>query len=219
MLMKRPINLLMDYDNIIFDLGGVILNIDYNLTVREFSKLFSCDANIFYNKNNQLKFFSLLETGKMSAQSFRDELRNMAASTTSERFSDEQLDYAWNCMLLNYPIERLELLLKIKKLRRIFLLSNINEIHEKECLDRLNKLTSNSSFDPYFEKVYLSHRVGLRKPHKEIFELVLKENNLNPLKTVFIDDSIQHVEGARNYGIDAIHLTTSIMDYFPSEHY
>lgn len=179
-------------NNIIFDLGGVILNLDYQETVRAFKKIIpNLDDSTFYGKENQLEFFSLYETGKITTQDFLARFN----SQYNSQLSLEEFKKAWNAMLFDIPKSRLNLLSSLKP-KRLFLLSNINEIHE----DAVGDLT------PYFEKVYYSHRIGLRKPNPEIFKLVLKENNLDLHDTLFIDDSEQHIRGAQSIGLQSIHL-------------
>lgn len=180
--------------NIIFDLGGVILNLDYNETVKAFQKIIPhLDESTFYGKEKQLEFFSLYEVGKIDTQEFFKRFKAHYQSEVSlEDFKD-----AWNAMLFDIPESRFKLLKDLKASgKRIFLLSNINEIHEEAVGD----LTA------YFEKVYYSHRIGLRKPNPEIFQFVLNQNNLPLQDTLFIDDSEQHVRGASSIGLKAIHL-------------
>lgn len=178
--------------NIIFDLGGVILNLDYQETVRAFKKKIpDLDDSTFYGKEHQLDFFSLYEIGKITTNDFL----NRFNSHYQSQFSLEEFKKAWNAMLFDIPESRLNLIKSLKS-KRLFLLSNINEIHEEAVGD----------LTPYFERVYFSHRIGLRKPNPEIFKLVLKENNLDIHDTLFIDDSEQHIRGAQSIGLKSIHL-------------
>lgn len=194
---------LTNIKNIIFDLGGVIFNIDYNLTVEEFKKLNLKNYDKLFTKTEQSQLFSLLETGKISPEDFRTEIKKLS----DNEITDEQIDFAWNAMLLNLPPERLDLLEKIKNNYRIFILSNANLIHIIEFSNILKKSLGIDGLSHIFEKVYFSHEVGMRKPNSEIFEFVLSENNLKAHETLFIDDSPQHVESAKKLGINAYHLT------------
>jgi putative hydrolase of the HAD superfamily len=108
-------------------------------------------------------------------------------------------------MILDFPKKRLELLDQLNSKYRVFLLSNTNDIH-LQAVNRSLANTTDRKLDTYFEKVYLSHEVKLRKPHKEIFELVCNEQNLNPVTTLFIDDTIGHINGANSIGLQGIHL-------------
>ena len=200
------------YKNIIFDLGGVILNIDYNLTANAFKKLGIENYNDLYTQFNQISLFDDLEIGKISPNFFRTKIKELCKIN----ISDTEIDNAWNAMLLDFPKERLDLLNKLKNKYRLFLLSNTNEIHLIDYQNQLQEKFNINNLGEFFEKEYYSHIVGLRKPNKEIFEMVLNENKLNASETLFIDDSIQHIEGAKLVGINTYHLTKgeSIIDLF-----
>lgn len=188
------------FDNIIFDLGGVILTLDYQKTIDEFSNLISADFKESYSQYQQLSFFDKYERGEITSEQFRNEIRT-AFNITS---SDQEIDFAWNAMLGIIPNERIELLIKLKKEKRTFLLSNTNEIHLKE-FNRIIKSNNNiNGLSSLFEKDYYSHLVGMRKPERRIFDFVLNQNNLKAEETLFIDDSIQHITGARIVGINSI---------------
>ncbi|MDX5421591.1 MAG: HAD family phosphatase [Hymenobacteraceae bacterium] len=193
---------LANVKNIIFDLGGVIINIDYGKSIKELQKLCDGKCDIEFSQREQSELFDLYETGTSSSEEFRDSLRK----TYSIEASDEEIDEAWNAMLLDIPQERIDLLLELGKKYRIFLLSNTNAIH----LKRFNEIVAHSftipSLDSLFEQSYYSHLVGKRKPDAEIFEQILTENDLNKAETLFIDDSIQHIKSADKLGIQTLHL-------------
>jgi putative hydrolase of the HAD superfamily len=109
-------------------------------------------------------------------------------------------------MLLDFPPQRLDVLEKVKPHYRTFLLSNTNAIHIEEYNKVLHKTFGVDNLSVYFDKEYYSHLIHMRKPDAEAFEIILRENNLNPSETLFIDDTQQHVEGARKLGILAHHL-------------
>jgi putative hydrolase of the HAD superfamily len=120
--------------------------------------------------------------------------------------TEEQIWKAWNAMLLDFPKRRLQILEQLRLHHDLFLLSNTNEEHEEAFNNILKNAYGIPNIGVFFDRVYLSHRVGLRKPMKEIFEMVLKENSLQLEHTLFIDDSPQHVAAARQLGIQTIHL-------------
>ncbi|MBA3705571.1 MAG: HAD family phosphatase [Bacteroidetes bacterium] len=186
-----------NYKNIIFDLGGVIINIDYSLVVKAFADLGILNFDELYSQAHQNNLFDNLEKGKISAAEFRKEIRRCC----NKNLTDEQIDHAWNAILLDIPAARLKLLQQLKKTHRTFLLSNTNEIHMVAIDKYLQQTYGVPDLSGYFEKKYLSYEVGMRKPDAEIFELVLAENNLNPSETLFIEDSIQHIEAAKRLGI------------------
>lgn len=186
-----------NYKNIIFDLGGVILNIDYILTEKAFSKIGISDFKTMFSQAQQTHLFDKYEKGFISSDDFRTELKKYLL----EKTSNGNIDTAWNAMLLDLPKERIEFLKKTKLTHRTFLLSNTNDIHIEEINSYLNKEFKLSDLSSLFEKMYLSYKIGMRKPDAEIFEFVLGENNLKPNETLFIDDSIQHIEAAKKLGI------------------
>lgn len=201
------------YKNIIFDFGGVIINIDYNLTAKAFQQLGLDNFGELFSKAKQSDLFDLYEKGRITSDEFRTRLKQFLNADLDAA----QIDRAWNAMLLDLPQERLNLLQKLKNTHRTFLLSNTNEIHINTIWDSLKNNMGIDDFTAYFEKTYLSYCVQMRKPDAEIFELVLTENNLEPGETLFIDDSPQHIEAAKKLGIQTYWLDVnaeSILDLF-----
>jgi putative hydrolase of the HAD superfamily len=198
--------------NIIFDFGGVILNIDYKLTENAFARLGLTDFAGIYSQATQKELFDVFEKGLITPADFRKEVKKYIKQKTS----DAQIDEAWNAMLLDLPEERVTLLDKLKKTHRIFLLSNTNEIHFTAFSSYIKNKFKRDVFSEVFEKYYVSHKVNMRKPDAEIFELVVRENDLRKEETLFIDDSIQHIEGARKAGLNALFLEKgkTILDLF-----
>jgi HAD superfamily hydrolase (TIGR01509 family) len=191
-----------NYKNIIFDLGGVILNLDFTRTEKAFAELGLTDFDSIYSKSKQQAVFDVFEKGEMSASQFRNEMRKYL----NENISDKQIDTAWNAMLLDLPKARLNLLAKLKKDHSLFLLSNTNEIHYNSFTSYFAKEHQMKDLSHIFIKEYFSHQIGKRKPDAEIFEYVLNENALDPTQTLFIDDSIQHIEGAKKCGVNGLWL-------------
>ena len=198
--------------NIIFDLGGVILNIDFQKTVEAFRKLGIADIDKMYSGYAQYDFFDAFDKGLISPLQFRDKVRTYIPKSVT----NEEIDEAWNKMLLDFPAERINLLLNLKKTYRTFLLSNTNAIHYPVYNKQLHETFGIDSLSDLFEKAYYSFQVGLRKPDIEIFELVLKENNLVPEETLFIDDAPQNIKIAKYIGIKAVLLQPSetLIDLF-----
>lgn len=197
--------------HIIFDLGGVILNIDYKKTERAFIDLGLADFPQLYSQLQQTHLFDHYETGAISSATFISQLKSYLPSA-----SDEAIITAWNAMLLDLPIERLRLLQQLQLYYDIYLLSNTNELHELAFNQQVKQLVGYDNFAPFFNKIYLSHQIKHRKPNSEAFEIILNENKLTPAQTLFIDDSPQHIEGAKALGIQTIHLQApkTILDIF-----
>ncbi len=185
---------------IIFDLGGVIFNIDYQKTIEEFNKLGVSDSKYLYSKNTQSKLFDDLETGHISNYEFLKELQKK-----SNNANLDQIKKAWNAMLLDLPVERLIALKKVKKKYNIFLLSNTNEIHIHKIKELIGEKTF-SEFYNLFDKIYFSYKIKKRKPNFEAFQLIIFENKLIADEVLFIDDSIQHIKSAKKLNIETLHL-------------
>lgn len=179
-----------------------------NATRKAFMELGISDFDTLYSQARQSGIFDDLDKGKISAGTFRDAMRRHIPHTVS----DEQIDAAWDAMLLDVPKDRLVLLEQLKQHYRTFLLSNTNVIHVKNFSAALLRNYGSPDFSPYFEKCYYSCDIGLRKPDAEIFLHVLNENGLQANETVFIDDSVQHVEGAKRVGISAYLLKDISVD-------
>ncbi|SMF61917.1 HAD family hydrolase [Pseudobacteriovorax antillogorgiicola] len=199
-----------NYKNIIFDFGGVLLEIDYRKTEDAFCELMGDGSHAGFSQASQSDLFNLIEVGAISNDAFRQGLRDLFQKSD---VSDRELDLAWNALLGTIPRDWFEHVKAVGETRRIFLLSNTNAIHLDEVYREMERsLGSVEAFESAFEKVYYSHRLGLRKPHREIFETVIQENQLDPKDTLFIDDSIQHIQGAKELGLGTHHLTGLITD-------
>jgi FMN phosphatase YigB (HAD superfamily) len=185
--------------NIIFDLGGVIINLDIPKTIGEFNKLTDRSFEAIYTQLQQTPLFDEFDKGRITEELFFEEIKRLLQSPVS----NEQLRAAWNAMLLDFPLHRLELLKTLGTKYRLFLLSNTNETHVTEFEKQLYLTRGYKNLEPFFEKVYYSCRMNMRKPDTEIFEFVLTENNLKAEETLFIDDSPQHIEGALKTGVKA----------------
>jgi putative hydrolase of the HAD superfamily len=205
---------LQHINTVIFDLGGVILNLDYNITIQAFKNLGILNVETLFSQKEQIEIFNQLETGSISESDFRNKIR----SFSPQNITDQEIDYAWNQMLLDLPIERHRLIQKVSRDKRIFLLSNTNSIHMKWFKEYTNKLLGENTFFTTFEVAYLSHEIKMRKPHSQIFEYVISQNDLSPENTLFIDDSEQHILGAKKTGLQTYWLQPheNILDLFSS---
>lgn len=191
-----------DIDTILFDFGGVLINIDYHRTIDAFRALGLEDFEERYSQASQSSLFNDFETGKISAQRFVNELLHFLPAGTSPN----RVVQAWNAMILDVPIASVELLQSLQGKYRLFLLSNTNEIHIPKALSEWNKMTPINFYD-CFEHVYLSHEMGMRKPNEEIFRFVCEQQSIHPQHALFIDDSPQHLIGAQQAGLNTYHLT------------
>ncbi len=185
--------------NLIFDLGGVIMNLDVPKTIQEFETLgiknIVNDTGHHYTES----IFYDFEIGKISEHEFLGKLKGLSCSQPSI----DEIRVAWNAMILDIPREKIDLIIDLKKNYKIFLLSNTNSIHQKKFLTECND-GNNFSFNDLFQKAYYSHEIGIRKPDIESFEFVLSDSNLNPSETLFLDDSLQNIESAKSIGIGGL---------------
>lgn len=188
--------------NVIFDLGGVIINLDPARTRNAFTQLGLKNFDALYSFAQQSGVFDLFDKGFLSNADFRNEMRKHISSEVT----DAQIDTAWNAMLLDVPSEKIELLRHMKSRYRTFLLSNTNRIHVECFSAELARVHGSKDFSPWMERCYYSCEIGMRKPDEEIFRFVLNENNLVPEETLFIDDSPQHISGANTCGIRTLHF-------------
>ena len=200
-------------NNVIFDLGGVILDLDFEASYREFSRLSGLNPEEVITRTRGLMFFEDYETGAISSSVFRDKINNLLEMSAT----DEEIDGAWCAMLGNMPRERLELLKKLQDVYRTFVLSNTNEIHARTFDNIVGSSLGNSAlFSEHFEKVYFSHEMNLRKPDAEIYRAVLDDLGIKPEETLFIDDTQANIQAADNLGIHTLHLTDArqLIPYF-----
>ncbi len=193
---------LKEFDAVIFDLGGVLINLDYQLTESAFVNLGCTNFNELFSQLNQTDLFDRFETGKVSSFHFVNRLLDMLPQGTNAN----QVVHAWNAMILDFPQERMNWLREIGSQQRIFLLSNTNDLHVSSVRSSLTKTVGHGDLESYFEKAYFSCDMGQRKPDEACFNMVLQENGLNPKTTLFIDDSPQHIEGAKKIGLNTFHL-------------
>jgi HAD superfamily hydrolase (TIGR01549 family) len=205
--------MILDVKNILFDLGGVILDIDYNRPVEAFKKLGAADFEEVFSQQNQAKFLDQFERGEITPAQFRKHLRPYLP----EKVTDAQIDAAWCTILGELPSQRIVQLKQLRKLGyRLFLLSNTNSIHIRAFTHYLDETYGKNLFKDLFEKVYYSSQIGLRKPTRKVFDFVMKENGIKASETLFIDDSLQHIEGAQKAGLHTHWLQEpqTINDYF-----
>jgi epoxide hydrolase-like predicted phosphatase len=187
--------------NIIFDYGNVIFLLDFQKLKDGWKSLSIEDPDRFFSHGVQDPIFDAFDRGLATAAEFRDYLRQKIGNAD---LTDEEIDAAWNSLLLGVDKGTHEVLAELNKKYRTFLLSNINQIHYEYIMDYLKKEFGFENNDHLFEKTYYSHFLGIRKPDPAIFEKVLKENGLNPEETLFIDDIQANLEPANALGINTL---------------
>lgn len=190
--------------NIIFDYGNVIFSIDFKRVQQSWNQLGIANPETFFGHKEQDEIFDKFDRGEVTPEEFRAYVREKTGNPT---LTDEQIDGAWNSILVGIAEGNHDLLLQLKDKYRTFLLSNINAIHYDYIMNYLKTDFGFDGNDHLFEKTYYSHLTGKRKPEATIFKQVLQENNLKPEETLFIDDSPQHLEAAKKLGIQTFLMT------------
>jgi len=188
--------------NIIFDLGGVFIGIDYKKTEQAFINLGVSNFNELYTQHNASSLFKDLETGKITAETFYNLFRQEANII----LTDQQIESAWNAMLGDFITGNVGWLKQIRKRYSIYLFSNTNIIHYNSFQSRYKMQTGRNSFDDHFLAAYYSHDLGLRKPEIASFKAILHQQHLVADETLFIDDTPGNIEGARLAGLETLLL-------------
>ncbi len=198
-------------NTIIFDFGDIFINLDKEAPIKLLKKLGLIEWNEELNQLN-LQF----EKGQISEENFLLGLQKIIPNA-----SIEEILYAWNAILLDFPLYRLEFLQKLTKKYRLFLLSNTDAIHI-ETFERENGVSFYSDFYQCFEKVYFSFEIGMRKPDAEIFNYVLKKHNLSAKRTLFIDDKKENTDAALSLGLQVWNLQVGkedVVDLFKKKEF
>ncbi|MBL0055162.1 MAG: HAD family phosphatase [Chitinophagaceae bacterium] len=183
--------------NIIFDLGGVLLDIDYQKTTRAFIDLGVIDFDAMFNQFHSDELFARLETGKIPESEFFERVSRTIPGTVDAG----QIETAWNAMLLDFRVDSLAFLKKAAARYQLYLLSNTNSIHLRRFQQIFTRDTGEPALDAYFRKAWYSHRIGLRKPEEEVYRFALQDAGIRAEETLFIDDSINNIEAAAGLGI------------------
>jgi glucose-1-phosphatase len=182
-------------NTIIFDFGDIFINLDKEAPINGLKKLGLTQWNEDLNQLN-LQF----EKGLISEEDFLVGFQKHLPNA-----SFDEILAAWNSILLDFPLRRLEFLQKLTKKYRLFLLSNTDSIHI-DSFERENGLSFTRDFYMCFEKVYFSFEMGMRKPDTEIFEYLIKNHELSPKRTLFIDDKKENTDAALSLGIQVWNL-------------
>lgn len=177
-------------DTIIFDFGDIFINLDKQATIDALAKL---GLNHWNENLNQLNL--QFEKGEITEENFLLGIQKHIPNA-----SIEDIASAWNAILLDFPLYRLEFLQKLSKQYRLFLLSNTDAIHIA-TFERENGASFYSDFYHCFEKVYFSFEMGMRKPDPESFNLLLANHNLSPKHTLFVDDKKENTDAAFALGL------------------
>ena len=198
-------------ENILFDLGGVLLTIDMKLTTEAFTRLGWQEASMHSISNGGYPVFENLETGKDDVVQFQNNIRKVLPG----KVSDEEIDQAWNAMLVDFPSDILKYVERLKPRFKLYLLSNTNELHVKRFTEIFHAKFG-YNFDNLFVKAYYSNEIGFRKPDSRAYTSVLNDASLRPEDTLFVDDLKLNIEAAEQLGFNVLHIEPGkLMDYLP----
>ncbi|MCF8226698.1 MAG: HAD family phosphatase [Bacteroidales bacterium] len=194
-----------NFKNILFDLGGVILDLNVNGTLESFLKLGFPKELLSYPENFYTDIFYNYETGKVSTSGFRDSIRDQF----NIQFSDDEFDDAWCTMLARVPERRTRLLKSLSADYDLYILSNTSELH----INKFSNMFLDAGGFPLseiFSGCYYSHETGNHKPDEQAFIHVLKDAGIKAEETLFLDDNIQNIKSAKGLGFNVIHITENL---------
>lgn len=197
--------------SVIFDLGGVIIDLSVDRTLEAFSRLTGASPLDIQQAYASAPFFKAYEKGEIDDEQFRNSIRKYF----SIQSTDSEIDHCWNSMLVDLPVSTLTMLENLRKHFRVFVLSNTNAIHIKYVNEIM---LQGKELDSWVYKAYYSHLLGMRKPELEIYQHVLEQNRLNPKQTIFLDDNIDNIKAANSLYIQTRHIThlQQVRDLFHS---
>jgi FMN phosphatase YigB (HAD superfamily) len=193
--------------NILFDLGGVFLDINYQLTEKAFIDLGITDFDQRFNQQFSNTLFEDLETGKIDPETFYHRFR----TETGTSLTNKAIETAWNALLLDFPAERLEWLQQVGEKYPVYLYSNTNLIHYQCFMKKFEETFAGKNFNDYFRTAYYSHELGLRKPYPASYTKIMELEKLNPAETLFIDDTLKNITGAKEAGLQTLWLQSGMV--------
>lgn len=190
------------FEALLFDLGGVLYDIDVDLTVKAFEALGLKDFDRLYNLKGQTDLFDALETGKIG----KAEFESAVLKHFPENPGPGKIAEAWQALLIGMPEENIALLKKLRQQYRLFLLSNTNIYHLELIDEQMRTEFGISELRDLFDKTYFSFEIGLRKPDLPYYEYVIRDASLRPEASLFIDDNEDNVKGAIRAGLQAVQM-------------
>lgn len=193
---------------LLLDLGGVLIDIDYLATEKAFEKLGVDDFKNRYTQFAQNELFDRFECGQISPQHFI----NLLLPYTAQGTTPNEVVAAWNAMIGAFPVEKIALLDRLSQTLPLFMLSNTNELHWFP-VEKAWKRVSQKDMASYFRTIFLSHQIGKRKPSPETFIWVCEQIGFEPKEVLFIDDSPQHIEGAKAAGLQTFYYKDAASFY------
>lgn len=197
-----PAEKLSTVKNIIFDLGNVVIDIYYDRTLEAFKKLGFSNFEQIYTFFKQTDLVTQLEIGQISGDTFCTGLRKNGL----EILTNNQIKEAWSAMIGELTVENYLYIKNLRKKFKTYLLSNTNDIHIESFSAFVERRFGKDVLPEMFDQIFYSHCVHMRKPDAEIYEHVISDAGLMPSETLFVDDLLANIEGARSTGILSYHL-------------
>jgi len=188
-----------EFINIVFDLGGVIIDIDINSTINALKQTLNLTPDIEPLKIMEMSIFRQYETGAINSSEFINRLSQLSDTTVAP----DLIINAWNAMLISIPEKRIRLIENLAQRFRLFVLSNTNALHAKKFEGMISDYENLSLL---FEKVYYSHLIGYRKPHAKAFTAVIDDSGIQPSETLFVDDLEANITMARQLHFQTLHV-------------
>ncbi len=201
-----------DVDFVIFDLGNVLIDIDYSRAMNLMKAALPAALHHRVDTCYAAEFHKAYERGEIDSPSFRNAFRDYF----EQSWSDPEVDYLWNSLLGELPAYRLDLVRRLKTKYQVGILSNTNQIHVDAVHELLQAEHGMSNFYPLFDRVFYSQEMGLSKPSAAIYQQLLLELGTTPSRVLFFDDLLANVEGAAGLGIQAVQVTSpnTIFEFF-----
>lgn len=182
--------------NLLFDFGGVIINLKKERAVERFKEIGVADIDNYLTSYRHHGIFLDYELGVLDRPQFTEALRKL---TGNEKISEADVDYAWQGFLDGIPEYKFQMLKDLRKKYKVYLLSNTNP----SAIEWASTSVFSPSGEPieaYFDECYMSYKIGHAKPDKEIFEYIIKDSGINPAETLFFDDAQKNIDAAIELG-------------------
>lgn len=187
----------MEYKNVLFDLGGVLIDIDVQRSLDAFAKLMGENSMVTAEGlagGHTSELIDQYQIGAITSEEFVETIMSQCLPGTTR----QQIEDAWNAMVVTMPEEKKQLLRElIQKGKNVYVLSNTNDIHIRFTLAKWPELKQ-------AKKLFFSHEIGMSKPDQRCYQLVIRETGIQPEETVYVDDLLPNIEAGRKLGFQCL---------------
>lgn len=191
--------------NLVFDFGGVVVDLCWDKAIRRFAEIGLSNAANILDRYKQQGFFLELEEGKIGAEEFMSRLSELCG----KKLCIEEVDSAWMGFFEPVSVAKLKVLEELHRKYKMYLLSNTNPFVMNWA--RSPRFSAEGKgLDYYFDKLYLSYKIGITKPDVGIFKNMIADSGIVPEETLFVDDGMANIEAARSLGFDTLHVKEGI---------